>query len=276
MSLPNVVIVGCGFGGLWAAQALRRARANVTVVDRTNHHLFSPLLYQVATAGLSAPSITAPIRHILASQKNATVLLGEAVGVDLARRLVRLEDGEALPYDRLIVATGATHSYFGHDAWAPFAPGLKTLDDAFACLSAAAVLASSAPLAESFHSGFFGSEVSPATSANATTMRAPRASPKSAPSARSRPPSPAAFASFESRSPSSVVTTRLAMKIATYAARRRSSGVRSAPGSRSASGPAKRLAARKAITQPASEISSRTSPRQAPHKTDTATTQSTA
>ncbi len=131
MSLPNVVIVGCGFGGLWAAQALRRARANVTVVDRTNHHLFSPLLYQVATAGLSAPSITAPIRHILASQKNATVLLGEAVGVDLARRLVRLEDGEALPYDRLIVATGATHSYFGHDAWAPSAPGLKTLDDAF-------------------------------------------------------------------------------------------------------------------------------------------------
>jgi NADH dehydrogenase len=131
MSLPRVVILGCGFGGLWAAQALRRAKVEVTVIDRTNHHLFSPLLYQVATAGLSAPAITAPIRHILADQKNATVLLGEALAVDVERRTVRLEDGEALGYDRLIIATGTTHSYFGNDAWAPFAPGLKTLDDAF-------------------------------------------------------------------------------------------------------------------------------------------------
>ena len=131
MSLPRVVIIGCGFGGLWAAQALRKARVEVTVLDRTNHHLFSPLLYQVATAGLSAPAITAPIRHILADQANATVLLGEATAVDVERHAVRLEDGEALAYDRLIVATGATHSYFGNDAWAPFAPGLKTLDDAF-------------------------------------------------------------------------------------------------------------------------------------------------
>jgi NADH dehydrogenase len=128
---PRVVILGCGFGGLWAAQALRAANADVTVIDRTNHHLFSPLLYQVATAGLSAPAITAPIRHILAGQRNATVLLGEAVGVDVGRREVRLEDGETLAYDRLIVATGTTHSYFGNDDWAPFAPGLKTLDDAF-------------------------------------------------------------------------------------------------------------------------------------------------
>src|SRR3954469_18103881 len=131
VALPRVVILGCGFGGLWAAQALRGARANVTVLDRTNHHLFSPLLYQVATAGLSAPAITAPIRHILADQENATVLLGEAVSVDVERRNVHLEDGETLPYDRLVVATGATHSYFGNDAWAPYAPGLKTLDDAF-------------------------------------------------------------------------------------------------------------------------------------------------
>jgi NADH dehydrogenase len=102
----------------------------VTVVDRTNHHLFSPLLYQVATAGLSAPAIAAPIRHILAGQKNATVLLGEAVSFDLSKREVHLENGEALPYDRLVVATGATNSYFGNDAWAPHAPALKTLEDA--------------------------------------------------------------------------------------------------------------------------------------------------
>jgi NADH dehydrogenase len=103
----------------------------VTVVDRTNHHLFSPLLYQVATAGLSAPAIAAPIRHILAGQKNATVLLGEAVSFDLQNRKIRLENGDALPYDRLVVATGAANSYFGNDAWAPHAPALKTLEDAF-------------------------------------------------------------------------------------------------------------------------------------------------
>ena len=131
MSTPRVVVLGCGFAGLWAAQGLRRAAADVTVIDRTNHHLFSPLLYQVATAGLSAPAIAAPIRHILADQRNTTVLLGDVTGIDVAGRSVRLEDGSPVPYDRLIVATGATHSYFGNDAWAPFAPGLKTLDDAF-------------------------------------------------------------------------------------------------------------------------------------------------
>ena len=102
----------------------------VTVIDRENHHLFQPLLYQVATAGLPAPAIAAPIRHILARQANTTVLLGEAVRVDPAQRAVVLADGAELRYDRLIVATGATHSYFGNDAWSQHAPGLKTLDDA--------------------------------------------------------------------------------------------------------------------------------------------------
>jgi NADH dehydrogenase len=129
--LPRVVILGCGFAGLWAAQALRRVRAEVTVVDRVNHHLFTPLLYQVATAGLSAPAIAAPIRHILADQRNTTVLLGDVHAIDPVARTVGLEDGSTLPYDRLIVATGTTHSYFGNDAWAPHAPGLKTLEDAF-------------------------------------------------------------------------------------------------------------------------------------------------
>jgi NADH dehydrogenase len=127
---PRVVILGCGFGGLWAAQGLRKARADVTVLDRTNHHLFSPLLYQVATAGLSAPAIAAPIRHILAGQRNTTVLLGEANAVLKDEKAVVLEDGSRLPYDYLVVATGAAHSYFGHDEWAPYAPGLKTLEDA--------------------------------------------------------------------------------------------------------------------------------------------------
>jgi NADH dehydrogenase len=100
------------------------------VLDRTNHHLFSPLLYQVATAGLSAPSVAGPIRHILAGQRNVTVLLGEATKILPEKKQVLLEDGAALSYDRLIVATGTTHSYFGHEEWAPFAPGLKTLEDA--------------------------------------------------------------------------------------------------------------------------------------------------
>ena len=130
MSSPRVIIVGCGFGGLWAAQGLRKASAEVTVIDRTNHHLFTPLLYQVATAGLSAPSIAGPIRHILADQPNTTVLFGEVRSVDAARRMVQLENGDELGYDYLILAPGATHSYFGHDEWAPHAPGLKTLDDA--------------------------------------------------------------------------------------------------------------------------------------------------
>src|ERR687888_814425 len=99
MSLPRVTIVGCGFGGLWAAQALRKAQAEVTVIDRTNHHLFTPLLYQVATAGLSAPAIAAPIRHILANQRNTTVLFGEAKAIDVERRTVRLEDASEVAYD---------------------------------------------------------------------------------------------------------------------------------------------------------------------------------
>jgi NADH dehydrogenase len=128
----RVVILGCGFGGLFAAQALRKAPVEVTVVDRTNHHLFQPLLYQVATAGLAAPAIAEPIRRTLAKQRNATVLYGEAQRVDIPGRQVILENGEAIPYDRLILATGATDSYFGHDEWRAHAPGLKTLADAFA------------------------------------------------------------------------------------------------------------------------------------------------
>ena len=127
---PRVVILGCGFGGLWAAQGLRKAPLEVTVIDRTNHHLFSPLLYQVATAGLSAPAIAAPIRHILAGQRNATVLLGEVKHIEANGKAIVLEDGSRIGYDYLVVATGSMHSYFGNDGWAPFAPGLKTLEDA--------------------------------------------------------------------------------------------------------------------------------------------------
>ena len=128
---PHVVILGCGFGGLFAARALAGAPVRVTVVDRTNHHLFQPLLYQVATAGLSAPAVAAPIRHILADQANATVIYGDAQRIDAARRVVVLDGGDEIAYDRLIVATGADNSYFGNDAWAAHAPSLKTLDDAY-------------------------------------------------------------------------------------------------------------------------------------------------
>ena len=126
---PQVVILGGGFGGLAAAKALAGAPVRVLLLDRSNHHLFQPLLYQVAAAGLSPAEIASPIRRILRGQDNATVLLAEATAVDPERKRVRLTDGE-VEYDRLIVATGATHSYLGHDEWAPFAPGLKTLDDA--------------------------------------------------------------------------------------------------------------------------------------------------
>lgn len=128
---PQVLIIGCGFGGLEAARALRAAEVDITVVDKTNHHLFQPLLYQVATAGLSAPSIAAPIRHLFRGQRNVTTLLGEVVAIDAGGQTVTLEDGAKLRWDHLIVAAGATHSYFGQDAWARHAPGLKTLDDAF-------------------------------------------------------------------------------------------------------------------------------------------------
>ena len=129
---PHVVIVGGGFAGLWAARGLARAPVRITLLDRGNHHLFQPLLYQVATAGLSAPDIAAPLRHILRRQRNATVLMAEVAAVDKHARQVRLANGESVDYDALIVCTGATHAYFGHDEWAAHAPGLKTLDDALA------------------------------------------------------------------------------------------------------------------------------------------------
>ncbi|HKB08910.1 MAG TPA: NAD(P)/FAD-dependent oxidoreductase [Candidatus Polarisedimenticolia bacterium] len=125
----RVVILGGGFGGLYAARALRRAPARVILVDRRNHHVFQPLLYQVATAALSPGDIAVPIRRILRRQANAEVILGEAISIDVPARRVILRDGK-VPYDYLIVATGATHSYFGRDEWAPFAPGLKTIEDA--------------------------------------------------------------------------------------------------------------------------------------------------
>jgi NADH dehydrogenase len=126
---PRVVIIGGGFGGLSAARALRSARVDVVLVDRRNHHLFQPLLYQVATAGLSPGDIASPIRHVLRRQPNVHVLLGDARSVDVARRTVQLDIGE-LSYDALILAAGATHAYFGHEDWRRAAPGLKTLDDA--------------------------------------------------------------------------------------------------------------------------------------------------
>lgn len=126
---PHVVIVGAGFGGLSAAKALATAPVSVTVIDRRNHHLFQPLLYQVATAGLSPADIAYPIRSILSRQRNTTVLLGEATGIDKERRELLLGD-ERILFDYLVLATGARHAYFGHDEWEPFAPGLKSLEDA--------------------------------------------------------------------------------------------------------------------------------------------------
>ena len=127
---PHVVIVGGGFGGLSAAKALRNAGVQVTLLDRRNHHVFQPLLYQVATATLSPGDIAAPIRWILRRARNIRVLLGEASRVDVAARRVELADGAALDYDYLIVASGSSHAYFGHEEWEQYAPGLKTLEDA--------------------------------------------------------------------------------------------------------------------------------------------------
>src|SRR6204780_5847899 len=127
----KVVIIGGGFGGLTAAQSLKNALVQVTLVDRCNYHLFQPLLYQVATGSLSPANVAGPLRDVLHKQKNTRVLLGEAVHIDAANRRVILSDG-TLDYDTLIVATGATHQYFGHDEWEQFAPGLKNLDDATA------------------------------------------------------------------------------------------------------------------------------------------------
>jgi NADH:ubiquinone reductase (H+-translocating) len=126
---PKVVIVGAGFGGIQAAAALSRAAVDVIVLDRQNHHCFQPLLYQVATAALSPAEIAWPIRHMLRHQRNATVFMAEVKGVDLAGRSVETSAGP-MSYDYLVIATGATHSYFGHDDWAKFAPGLKRIEDA--------------------------------------------------------------------------------------------------------------------------------------------------
>ncbi|MBO6633682.1 NAD(P)/FAD-dependent oxidoreductase [Parvibaculum sp.] len=127
---PKVVILGAGFGGLTAARSLKNADVEITLIDRQNYHLFQPLLYQVATATLSPADIAVPVRSTLRDQKNTRVLLGEVTHVDRARRLVDLADGRHVPYDWLVVATGARHAYFGHDEWEPFAPGLKKIDDA--------------------------------------------------------------------------------------------------------------------------------------------------
>src|SRR6202043_2443822 len=135
-SVPRVVIVGGGFGGLAAAKALKDTPAQIILIDRTNHHLFQPLLYQVATAVLAPAQIGSPIRNILRKQQNTTVILGEVTGVDKDKKCVYVKDadrsGVPVPYDFLVLATGVTHSYFGHDEFAAHAPGLKTLADAVA------------------------------------------------------------------------------------------------------------------------------------------------
>lgn len=127
---PKVVIIGGGFGGLWAAKALANKPVDVTLIDRKNHHVFQPLLYQVATAVLSPGEIAQPIRRILAKAKNTEVILGEVVSFDNDAKIVMLNDGSTIGYDYLIVAAGARHAYFGHDNWETSAPGLKTLEDA--------------------------------------------------------------------------------------------------------------------------------------------------
>jgi NADH:ubiquinone reductase (H+-translocating) len=126
----RVVVIGGGFGGLYAARALRRADVDLTLIDRRNFHLFQPLLYQVATGALSPGEIASPLRYVLNKQTNTNVLLGEVVDIDAGGRNVALKDGSSVPYDTLIVATGATHHYFGHPEWVRYAPGLKTIEDA--------------------------------------------------------------------------------------------------------------------------------------------------
>src|SRR6478736_7202912 len=126
----RVVIVGAGFGGLEATYRLAGAPVSITLVDRRNHHLFQPLLYQVATASLATSEIAWPIRYLLRDRPEVTTLFANVSGVDAAEKRVLLDDGGSVPYDTLILATGASHAYFGHDEWEPFAPGLKTLEDA--------------------------------------------------------------------------------------------------------------------------------------------------
>lgn len=130
MKRPRVLIIGAGFGGLYAAREFRDTNTDVTVVDRSNHHIFQPLLYQVATASLAPSDITAPIRWLLRKQKNTEVLMAEVEKVDAQRRVAVLASGTVLPYDYLIIAAGARHSYFGHPEWEALAPGLKNVDDA--------------------------------------------------------------------------------------------------------------------------------------------------
>src|SRR5580693_2082118 len=124
----RVVIVGGGFGGLYAATALRKAPVRVTLLDRRNFHLFQPLLYQVATGALSPANIAAPLRSIFRKQRNSRVILGEVTGFELDKRRVLLKDGASVPFDSLILATGSSHSYFGNDKWAAVAPGLKSIE----------------------------------------------------------------------------------------------------------------------------------------------------
>jgi NADH:ubiquinone reductase (H+-translocating) len=130
MALHHVVIVGAGFGGLAAAQELAGAAVRITIIDQRNHHLFQPLLYQVATAALATSEIAWPVRYLVRKRQEVTTLLGVVNGVDAQGRNIMLEDGAIVPFDSLVVATGARHAYFGHDEWEPFAPGLKTLEDA--------------------------------------------------------------------------------------------------------------------------------------------------
>ena len=128
----RIVIVGAGFGGLAVAHALARAAVSITIIDQRNHHLFQPLLYQVGTATLATSEIAWPIRQLMHKRRDVTTLLGVVTGLDTTERLVMLEDGGTVPYDTLVLATGARHAYFGHDEWEPHAPGLKTLEDATA------------------------------------------------------------------------------------------------------------------------------------------------
>jgi NADH dehydrogenase len=130
MTTHHVVVVGAGFGGLEFTRALAGAPVRVTIIDRRNHHLFQPLLYQVATTSLATSEIAWPVRHLLRKRKHVTTLLGTVTGIDAAGKRVLLEDGATIAYDTLVLATGARHAYFGHDEWEPFAPGLKTLEDA--------------------------------------------------------------------------------------------------------------------------------------------------
>ena len=128
--MHHVVIVGAGFGGLTAAQKLSKAAVRITIIDQRNHHLFQPLLYQVGTAALATSEIAWPVRFLMRKREEVTTLLGVVTGVDPQNRCVALEDGGAVAFDTLVLATGARHAYFGHDEWEPFAPGLKTLEDA--------------------------------------------------------------------------------------------------------------------------------------------------